>query len=255
MLTLLFARTEDFSREEYRALFDELSEERRALVRSIASPIEARLALLGEGLSRRALARLLRVPPRSVPIEREPGGKPVLTGEAGSRIAFNYSHTVVCGKGRLLLAIATPGGALEDDPPGPAPGAPPITVVFPDGTPVREARTLVLPEVWAAAGELAVGCDIQAPRAPREALARKVCTPAERVFLDGRGEDELPMRFSLVWSAKEALAKCTGEGLARPFREIETCAPNGDPLPIVAGLPRASLLLGGCAASVASRGM
>lgn len=58
-----------------------------------------------------------------------------------------------------------------------------------------------------------VGIDVQIFTAPREELARRVLTPAERQWLTGAGAGG----FAFLWSRKEAALKCLGTGADRPL--------------------------------------
>lgn len=60
-----------------------------------------------------------------------------------------------------------------------------------------------------------VGADIEKIGDYRDRVARRVCTPAEYRYI---GKD--PVRFSEVWTRKEAYAKYTGRGLSYGLQNI-----------------------------------
>ena len=68
---------------------------------------------------------------------------------------------------------------------------------------------------WAALAvdDRPVGIDVQVFAVPREALARRVLTAAERQWLAAVGESG----FAFLWSRKEAVLKCLGTGADRPL--------------------------------------
>ena len=68
---------------------------------------------------------------------------------------------------------------------------------------------------WAvlATDDLPVGIDVQTFTTPREALVKRVLTPAERQWLTGAGAGG----FAFLWSRKEAVLKCLGTGADRPL--------------------------------------
>lgn len=64
-----------------------------------------------------------------------------------------------------------------------------------------------------------VGIDLETPRPFREALAKRVCGPAEEAFLYPNGHfDE--QRFLELWTVKEAFMKYTGTGLSCNWKQI-----------------------------------
>jgi 4'-phosphopantetheinyl transferase len=78
-----------------------------------------------------------------------------------------------------------------------------------------------------------VGADIE--RAPftafdSRALRRRMCTPEELRGASRLPPDERQLFLASLWTAKEAVVKASGEGLARDFRSLGTAvpsAPNG----------------------------
>lgn len=63
-----------------------------------------------------------------------------------------------------------------------------------------------------------VGCDIELVRPRKEGFPAYALSGEERGWFEGRGsrwED-----FYTLWTLKEARAKCTGEGLVPPVRDI-----------------------------------
>ncbi len=80
-----------------------------------------------------------------------------------------------------------------------------------------------------------IGADIEALRAIRPTLAKRVCTPDELDFIFSEGEFD-STRFLSVWTAKEAYCKYTGEGLAADLRAIPVADGTGL-LPEVCGHP------------------
>ena len=65
-----------------------------------------------------------------------------------------------------------------------------------------------------------VGIDIEQIRSIRPALVKKVCTEAERVYVENGGEDML-LRFFEVWTSKEAWFKYTGTGIT-DLKSVDT---------------------------------
>lgn len=95
--------------------------------------------------------------------------------------------------------------------------------------------------VLCAVHEGAVGADIEVFRAVSPALLRRVCTPAERAYVQPAGA-VLPLRFLEVWTAKEAYVKYTGRGLGAGLKTVIAAneagllpAINGHPLLPLAG--------------------
>ena len=60
-----------------------------------------------------------------------------------------------------------------------------------------------------------VGVDVERPRIIRPALARRCFGEAELVWAQADKQ-----RFLALWTRKEAVLKCSGEGITRPLREI-----------------------------------
>jgi phosphopantetheine--protein transferase-like protein len=76
----------------------------------------------------------------------------------------------------------------------------------------------------ALAGPSPVGIDIEAV-AERDAGTEEIAlTPAERALLDGRPGDERATLFARLWTAKEAVAKAIGTGLAGRPHDFEVRA-------------------------------
>lgn len=76
-----------------------------------------------------------------------------------------------------------------------------------------------------------VGCDIELVRARKEGFPAYALSGEELGWFEGRGrrwED-----FYTLWTLKEARAKCTGEGLVPPVRDI--------PVPLIEPGERAEL--------------
>jgi 4'-phosphopantetheinyl transferase len=65
-----------------------------------------------------------------------------------------------------------------------------------------------------------VGVDLEHQRELHDpsALARRICTPAEREHLLSSPDADALLR---LWVRKEAVIKATGEGLARPLNELD----------------------------------
>ena len=74
-----------------------------------------------------------------------------------------------------------------------------------------------------------VGIDIQCyKKVPLDRLRKKTCTAQEDEFiLAGADEEEILRRFYMVWSAKEAYLKYTGEGLSGGLQQITVATKKG----------------------------
>ncbi|MCR2763286.1 4'-phosphopantetheinyl transferase superfamily protein [Microbacterium sp. zg.B48] len=77
-----------------------------------------------------------------------------------------------------------------------------------------------------------VGADIEA--APFNAftsasLLRRMCTPAEAAYAAGLPDDERRSYLARVWTAKEAIVKADGAGLALDFRTLTVQVDAGIP--------------------------
>ena len=70
----------------------------------------------------------------------------------------------------------------------------------------------------AAVGRMPLGVDAEAPRAVKESLMQKVCTPAE--FDAIMQADDKSRAFSRFWTLKEAYSKYTGKGIALDFSAL-----------------------------------
>jgi 4'-phosphopantetheinyl transferase len=69
-----------------------------------------------------------------------------------------------------------------------------------------------------------VGVDVEAVRElDFAAIAESICTRAERAGVRGTAD------FLTVWTRKEAVLKATGEGLARPMRDVYITSPDSAP--------------------------
>ncbi|MFE2430667.1 4'-phosphopantetheinyl transferase family protein [Streptomyces sp. NPDC059373] len=68
-----------------------------------------------------------------------------------------------------------------------------------------------------------VGVDVERVRADRATgrMLRYALTPRERAAVTGLAPRERPLAFHAVWTAKEAVAKATGRGVARCFTEVD----------------------------------
>ena len=64
-----------------------------------------------------------------------------------------------------------------------------------------------------------IGADAQSPKAPSDALTRKVLTEAEQDVLSAA--DDKALCFTRFWTMKEAFVKQTGEGLSRAFGTLD----------------------------------
>jgi 4'-phosphopantetheinyl transferase len=72
----------------------------------------------------------------------------------------------------------------------------------------------------------AVGADVERPRAGRERLHARVCSPREQAALrDGRAS------FHMLWTRKEAVLKLLGVGLARPPAMVDVLVPGSLAVP------------------------
>lgn len=76
-----------------------------------------------------------------------------------------------------------------------------------------------------AAGEVPMGADAEVPRKAEEALLEKILSPAERALFSQAAAGEKDLLFCRLWTLKESLLKCTGEGLSVPMRELSFTLP------------------------------
>lgn len=76
--------------------------------------------------------------------------------------------------------------------------------------------------ILCAVHEAPVGADVEKIASPREKVMQRVCTPAEITYI---GDD--PVRFTEIWTRKEAYAKLTGKGLAIGLKTIVVADENG----------------------------
>ncbi len=65
-----------------------------------------------------------------------------------------------------------------------------------------------------------VGCDIQKIREPRQAVLAKSLSKDERDYILAAGDHEKAVRFTRIWTLREAFVKYTGEGLSRDFKSF-----------------------------------
>jgi 4'-phosphopantetheinyl transferase len=90
-----------------------------------------------------------------------------------------------------------------------------------------------------ALADVPVGVDLERHPGPPDAtlVSRHVLSAREHAWID-LGGPEAPRRFLEVWVRKEAVVKCTGEGLRRDFRTFVVDA-TGSPTPVLnpAGRP------------------
>jgi 4'-phosphopantetheinyl transferase len=77
-----------------------------------------------------------------------------------------------------------------------------------------------------------VGVDVEAVRTiDFAAIARAVCTPAERLHVRAEAD------FFTVWTRKEAVLKATGEGLSRSMTSVHVTPPGSAPALLGLGDP------------------
>jgi RNA polymerase sigma factor (sigma-70 family) len=69
-------------------------------------------------------------------------------------------------------------------------------------------------------GRIGVDIELVAPVFDQPALARRLCTPAERRRADGLPPADRRAWLTQLWAVKESYAKAVGAGLALDFREI-----------------------------------
>ena len=72
-----------------------------------------------------------------------------------------------------------------------------------------------------AVSEEEIGADIEAIRPVSPALVSRVCTEEEKRYIGGDGR-----RFLQVWTAKEALAKRSGEGISLNMKQLQKSVPD-----------------------------
>ena len=69
-------------------------------------------------------------------------------------------------------------------------------------------------------GRIGVDVELVAPVFDQPALARRLCTPAERRHADGLESAGRRAWLTQLWAVKESYAKAVGAGLALDFREL-----------------------------------
>ena len=69
-------------------------------------------------------------------------------------------------------------------------------------------------------GRIGVDIELVAPVFDQPALARRLCTPAERRHADGLESAGRRAWLTQLWAVKESYAKAVGAGLALDFREL-----------------------------------
>jgi 4'-phosphopantetheinyl transferase len=84
-----------------------------------------------------------------------------------------------------------------------------------------------------AVADVAVGVDLERDLGPPDAalVGRHLLAAAEHAWID-RGGPDAPHRFLEVWVRKEAVVKCTGEGLRRDLRSFVIDA-TASPAPVL----------------------
>ena len=122
---------------------------------------------------------------------------------------YEYSPS---GQPRLLPAWGGPSVSAKD------------SSAFPDGLPFI---SLSHSGEWAlaAVSSAPVGADIEGKAASSPALARRCLS--DREMEEYLASPDPAARFRSLWVAKESYVKLTGEGLSRPFREVEVALSPG----------------------------
>jgi 4'-phosphopantetheinyl transferase len=87
-------------------------------------------------------------------------------------------------------------------------------------------------------GEVGVDVEVSRPRRHLDRLAARVMTETEYAAWRTTPSPEQPGAFLRVWTAKEAILKATGHGLARPMRSFPA-RPSGWTVDGITGLPGA----------------
>ena len=73
-----------------------------------------------------------------------------------------------------------------------------------------------------------VGIDVEAIHELPDGIAQRAMTAVERAAFDSLPAEHRAARFTALWVAKEAAAKCLGRGLRQPFDRIELASPAAD---------------------------
>ncbi len=73
-----------------------------------------------------------------------------------------------------------------------------------------------------------VGIDVEAIHELPDGIAQRAMTAVERAAFDSLPAAHRAARFTALWVAKEAAAKCLGRGLRQPFDRIELASPAAD---------------------------
>jgi 4'-phosphopantetheinyl transferase len=150
---------------------------------------------------------------------------------AAGCINRNTSHRFIAGRGILRLILAR---YREVDPRslqfGYGPWGKPFLKDAADlGFNLSHSGARIL---YAITGGAQVGIDVEdaATGRPVERLAARVLTAGERSVYTGLGESEKRMAFFQCWTRKEAFVKAAGQGIARPFDQLEvTMDPSESP--------------------------
>ena len=74
-------------------------------------------------------------------------------------------------------------------------------------------------------GRLPLGIDAEAPRAVKEQLLKRVCTPAEAEQILAAADRETA--FSQYWTLKEAYVKAIGVGIGFPMNKVSFTLTDG----------------------------
>jgi 4'-phosphopantetheinyl transferase len=176
-----------------------LTAEEAAACARFLRPEDAELCRAARGLVRRALSAHLRVPPETIALGRDPGGKPRLAGLDPPALRFNLSHA----RGLVVLAVVAdasvePGIDVEplDRPVGPgllgaalAPSEAAALAAMPE--PARPAAFLRL---WTMKEAVLKAAGIGLAAAPAEVVCR-LDPPALSALPHELGE---PLDFALL---------------------------------------------------------
>lgn len=73
-----------------------------------------------------------------------------------------------------------------------------------------------------------VGCDVECKNANPLKIAKRFFTDNEYAFLKGiNSEEECLLEFTKLWTLKESVVKCLGEGIRRPFDDFSLVDDKG----------------------------
>ena len=99
---------------------------------------------------------------------------------------------------------------------------------YPDHIPVCFNISHSGERVAVALSALDVGCDVEYRSRNALSIAKRFFSTAEYEYLDGiEDECERDSEFTRLWTMKESVVKCCGEGISHPFGDFSLVDVNG----------------------------